>query len=338
MKVVRRWSDWALALAICVISRVTAAQTPDAGVGLLHCDPGAWIHSIDGDIKQHAKNLDGKDCQLSLTPGDHFLVTHYQWSTPGGIFSSGTYVSGGTLRVDFHVVAGHVYRLKYRPGLAIHRGKDWHAWVEDVTSAESGLPSTGPTVNKSRKKVPKSERKTFVILRLSPPNTRVATMRGRASGIWFMKSFQLKEPWFEAEGDQEFAMNAVNIGDNLALDWMMPLNTLSTSGPDNSGIVCGDTLTPVFEDLPGGKALYLGEVTFSPSPRGVTMTFAQNDLEEARLFLNREHPELSDKLELAPVRRLRVTRPCFEEESIEIVSAPPGGWPRNRLSSGDARE
>ena len=65
----------------------------------------------------------------------------------------------------------------------------------------------------------------------------------------------------------------------------------------------------MYEDLPGGKVLYLGDYHFegSAGARRFTVT---HDVEAARAFLRANHPDMLDKLVVADFRMLRTPELC----------------------------
>ena len=103
-----------------------------------------------------------------------------------------------------------------------------------------------------------------------------------------------------AETDGYFT-GTVGNGDTVSLRY------LETEGLP--AFVC-DTEVPVYEDLPGGRVLYLGDYHLKSGTTGGKFTVTW-DLESARRFLQAHHPALVDKLELADSRELRVPEPCL---------------------------
>ncbi len=75
-------------------------------------------------------------------------------------------------------------------------------------------------------------------------------------------------------------------------------------------VACGDFPVRVYEDIPAGKVLYLGHVTVSKAPLGYVAAFSDDDLAEARAYIDAHHPELAGRLEAFPYREARTANVC----------------------------
>jgi hypothetical protein len=126
-----------------------------------------------------------------------------------------------------------------------------------------------------------------------------AFLTGDVQHLWFKANTwrqALTAPSkMHSEKDGYFT-DKVSNGDNLGIHYMF----------HQAGC---ETELPVYEDLPGGKVLYLGDYHFdgASGSRRFTVT---HDVEAARNFLRANHPDLIDKLVVADFRMLRTPELC----------------------------
>jgi hypothetical protein len=276
------------------------AQTSTSGA-LLRCDPWTVITAIDGRARKISALQGGAftDCEIPLAAGRHAVKVCYEgrgYEISGSGNVQTIYRCDQDRLVEFDVADAHVYRLR----LSLATG--FAPAIEDVTATEREVPAT-PTSNKSRRGLPKEQRESMVLLRASG-NAEPAFMAGSVQHLWF-KASRMRQALsgpekLRAETDGYFT-GTVRNGDTVSLRHMQ------TEGL--AAFVC-DTKVPVYEDLPGGQVLYLGDyhVESGPAGRQFTVTW---DLESARKFLEARHPELANKLQLAASRELGVPEPCL---------------------------
>ena len=292
------------ALALLALHSVAAAQAPvGSGEAMLRCDPGTRIDGIDGDGRYVVASYSStfNDCAIRLPPGKHVVKACYEL-TGGGLIPE-TIKCDEDRELNFDAVAGGVYRL----GLRITPDRAWKAWIDDVTATEATV-APSPEVNKSRKDLPKDQRKSMILVR-SSERDEPAFLKGDVLHLWFrMKDLRqaLGSP-SKMRGEKDgYFTDKVSNGDSLALYYMFHQEGSAFSR--SFQYVC-DTELPVYEDLPGGKVLYLGDYHFEPAPGGWRFTLSQ-DVEAARTFLRANHPELVDKLVVADHRMLRTPEIC----------------------------
>jgi hypothetical protein len=303
-----------LGVALLLMSAALHAQ--DASDALLRCDPGSRIDGIDGDGRYVVASYSSafNDCELRLPPGKHVVKACYEVSGGGSLSTGPVTVKCDQAReLPFDAVAGKVYRLR----LTFAQG--WNAWIEDVTTTEAHVPAS-PQMNKSRHDLPSSQRKSLVLVRASERD-EPAFLTGDVQHLWF-KTHSLRQALagpskMRTEKDGYFT-DKVSNGDNLGIYYMF--HQEGSVWSRSFDYVC-DTEIPVYEDLPGGKVLYLGDYHFegTAGARRFTVT---HDVEAARNFLRANHPEMADKLVVADFRMLRTPELCGIREGRLRSAAP----------------
>ena len=292
------------ALALLALHSVAAAQAPGgSGEAMLRCDPGTRIDGIDGDGRYVVASLSAtfNDCEILLPPGKHVVKACYELT--GGGLSPEMIKCDANRELTFDAVAGGVYRL----GLRISPDRTWKAWIDDVTATEANVPPS-PEVNKSRKDLSKDQRKSMILVR-SSERDEPAFLKGDVLHLWFrMKDLRqaLGSPSKMRREKDGYFTDKVSNGDSLAIYYMFHQEGSAFSR--SFQYVC-DTELPVYEDLPGGKVLYLGDYQFESVMGGWQFKVTQ-DIEAARNFLRANHPELVDKLVVADYRMLRTAEIC----------------------------
>jgi len=290
------------AALLLMSSTIQAQDAPDA---LLRCDPGSRIDGIDGDGRYVVASYSGtfNDCELRLPAGKHVVKACYE-VTGGGSLSTGpeTVKCDQGRELSFDAVAGRVYRLR------LTLARDWKAWIEDVTSSEGNVPAS-PQVNKSRRNLPSDQRKSMVLVR-SSERDEPAFLTGDVQHLWF-KAHTLRQALagpskMRNEKDGYFT-DKVSNGDSLGIYYMF--HQEGSVWSRTFEYVC-DTELPVYEDLPGGKVVYLGDYHFEPAPGGGRRFTVTHDVDAARNFLRAKHPDLLDKLVVADFRMLRTPELC----------------------------
>jgi hypothetical protein len=294
------WTRWVAVVALTVSGAAFSQNTsPEAAGALLRCDPWTVIKSIDGR-PSGVKALQGSaftDCEIRLSAGAHQLKVcyearrHEQTGTANVVH---VYRCDSDQQVGFVAVAGRIYRVKF------NLAPEFSARIEDVTAAESDLPAT-PTANKSRR-LSKTERASTVLVRVVGSGMPVF-MPGTTQNLWFKANWKYQafhgakgmQPELEGYFSAEFSN-----GDTLAIRHVRK--------DGQYAFVC-DTEMPVYEDLPGGRVLYLGDYHLESYAEGIRFNVT-HDEEAARKFLQTHHPDLAGKLESARFRVLRVPEPC----------------------------
>jgi len=280
-------------------ARVEAQIHPS--IALLRCDPWTVIKAIDGRARKISALQGGAftDCEIPLSAGRHLLKVCYEGR---GLTISGTgnvttiYRCEQDQLVEFDAADAHVYRLR----LSLESG--FAPNIEDVTVTERDIPAS-PTANKSRRGLSKDQRESMVLLRVSG-GSEPAILAGTVQHLWF-KANRMGDAFsgpdkMRAEADGYFT-GTVRNGDTVSLRHM--------ESEGLTAFVC-DTEVPVYEDLPGGRVLYLGDYRLESGPAGRQFTVSR-DVDSARKFLQTYHSALVDKLVLADSRELRVPQPCL---------------------------
>lgn len=288
------------AIALLLIHAPVDAQINPSGASL-RCDPWTVIKAIDGRALKVSALQGGAftDCEIPLSAGRHVVKVCYEGR---GLTISGTgnvitiYRCDQDRLVEFEAADAHVYRI----GLSLETGFAPH--IDDVTATESEVPAS-PTANKSRRGLPKDQRNSIVLLRASGGG-EPAILAGTVQHLWF-KANRMAQAFsgpdkMRAETDGYFT-GTVGNGDTVSLRHMKS---------EGLPVFVCDTEVPVYEDLPGGRVLYLGDYHLESGPTGKQFSVTW-DLESARKFLQAHHPALVDKLELADSRELRVPEPCL---------------------------
>jgi hypothetical protein len=298
-------------------SNALAQATGGSETVLLRCDPGSRIDGIDGDgryvIASYGPTYN--DCEIRLSAGKHVVKACYELTGPGAIPE--TFTCDQKRDLEFDASPGNVYRLR----LKITPSRVWNAWIEDVTAKESDVPAS-PVINKARKDLPKDQRKSTILVRASERD-EPAFLKGQVQHLWFrMKDLRqaLSAPSKMRSEKDGYFTDKVSNGDSLAIYYMFHQDGSAFSRTFD--YVC-DTELPVYEDLPGGKVLYLGDYRFERAPDGGRRFTVTHDVEAARNFLRANHPELVDKLVVADSRMLRTPEICgIRSGKLRIATAP----------------
>jgi hypothetical protein len=320
----RNWLPCLLFVAALSAAGLRAQEQPpraQVATAQLRCDPLTVIKAIDGELKNVMARQGGAftDCEIPLSAGSHLLKVcyeggRYQVSPPRNVRY--VYRCEEDKEVILDAVAGRIYRLR----IGFENG--FTAWIEDVTTIEGEYPAS-PSVNKSRR-VSKEERQSMILVR-SPGGEVPAFLPGAVQNHWF-KASRMKQAFsgpkrMTAEPDGYF-LSTISNGDTLAIRHVVE--------GAHYYFVC-DTEVPVYEDMAGGRVLYLGDYHFERRALGAFYTVT-HDLEAARRFLQAHHPQLVEKLESASLRALRVPEPCMlmnpenrlrKDPAVRLVS--PGG-------------
>jgi hypothetical protein len=271
---------------------------------VLHCDPGSRIDGIDGDERYVIASYGPtyKDCEIQLPPGKHVVKACYALTGPGPVPEILTCDKNRGL--EFNASPGSVYRLR----LQITPARVWNTWMEDVTATEAHVPAS-PVINKARKDLPKDQRKSTILVRASERD-EPAFLKGEVQHLWFrMKDLRqaMSGPSKMHREKDGYFTDKVSNGDSLAIYYMFHQDGSAFSRTFE--YVC-DTELPVYEDLPGGKVLYLGDYRFEKAADGGRRFTVTHDVEAARNFLRANHPDLVDKLVVADYRVLRTSEIC----------------------------
>lgn len=296
----------ALIATIAVVSFLAAPSlfAADAAAAVLRCDPAVVVKALDGDPVPGLTTTPFTDCAVPLTPGSHWLDVCYDASrtgSAGGYLIQRTAVCAEDKVVNFDVVAGRIYRLKLDLVAS-----EWKAWIEDVTAVEADVPAG----TKGTKPAHKGEGKVTLVMHMTPSNGRVGVASGATQGVWFFEGMFGSMP-MKGNGEDGFISKKSSGGDTFAVTsaWMPRGATIFNSA---AAVACGDTKIPVYEDIPGGKALYLGEFAYTQTPKGVALSVKQDGIEAARAWLAKSDPKLAATLEPVPARWLRVPTICLD--------------------------
>lgn len=295
-----------------LLSSTAVAQAPSTSSAMLRCDPGTLIDDIDGGSKSRYFAGEGsgfKECAIPLAPGPHVLNVCFSTNSAATTTIGGaTVASGGVCtqsrRLEVVAQPGRTYRIR------IDLTPDWKAFVDDVTDAEAGISYELPP-EKPKPKGPKKDRETIVVLRATPENAYLGVQKGVIRGKWFDVGMfgALKVFNFSRKGVPDgYHLYRAYGGDSIAF----------TSGQMMDGSVleihsfrpCDAFLLRVHEDIPAGKVLYLGHLTVKKAPVGYVAAFSDDDLAEARAYMDSHHPELAGRLEAFPYREVRSASVC----------------------------
>jgi hypothetical protein len=294
------------------VSPAMHAQAVDAAT--LRCDPYTIIWQIDGKRAGHG-NSSGwsfKDCDIPLAAGTHMLQVCYDASSQ----SMNTVTE---LRCDqpkdisFDAAAGRSYRLKAT------MGPGWKAWVEDVTEAEAGYsyvprPKKPPPANKA-------ERKSTLILRVSPQHVIPRFHRGRLLGPWIVPSrTELKgeNTGIAKAAPDGFVVVEADAGDDITITHVRLLEGSVFMPKHFFG--CDDYQARVFEDITGGKVLYLGHMTLDGTDSAQKVTWTE-DFDAARAYVDTHFPGLAGRLEKTSFTTRRLPVGCALYPGV-LLNAP----------------
>jgi hypothetical protein len=300
-----------LSLLLVLASALTLPAHAQSGDAILRCDPGTLIKDIDGGWKSYYAAGHGagfKECAIPLTPGRHQIQVCYSVSLGGATMVGGSMIAneatcGRSRDFTLDSQAGRTYRVR------MNFSADWQASIDDVTELEAGLTYDDPPPKPKRSGSRKDE-ETLLILRATPDYTMLGLQKGLIRGKWFtvgqfgaLKLFGVSRKGVP-DGYHVFRAHA---GDTFAF----------TSGQLMTGSIleiksivpCGDFPVRVYEDIPAGKVLYLGHLTFERAPGGYAAAYS-DDLDEARAYIDSHRPDLAGRLEAAPFREARTANIC----------------------------
>jgi len=283
------------------------ALSADSSGAILRCDPATVIKDIDGVWKSYynAGHMSGfKECAIPLAPGNHKIEVCYDASVAMGSGLGLEAVCGSNRELTLDAVAGHTYRIK------LELKRDWKAWIEDVTETEAGLSYEEPP-KKPKPTGPKKDRETILIMRATPTYALLGLQKGVIRGKWFTTGQLggIAPDNFSRKGVPDgYHVYKAYAGETLAFTsaQMMTGAILKMRGTSP----CGDFPVRVYEDLPAGKVLYLGHLTFAEVPGGYTGVYS-DEFDEARAYVDAHYPELAGRLEAAPFREAPTPNICF---------------------------
>jgi hypothetical protein len=301
-----------LALSVLALALTNLAHADSTGA-ILRCDPAAIIYKIDGKSDGNGGHTGArfKDCSIPLSAGKHTAEVCYDLSSTS-MNTMTLALCDKSRDIEFETVAGHTYRLRFEVG------QPWKAWIDDVTEAEAGYSYA----ERPKKPKPdnKADRKTTVILQVTPANSIPHLFRGELLGPWFV-------PHGEAKGENTgiakaapdgFVVATVDAGENLTVTNVRILEG-SVFNP-NIFYACDNYESRVFEDLAGGKVLYLGHLQLEEKGSIVRVSWS-DDIDVARKYVDAHFPKLAGKLESTPHTARRLPEPCIKYPQI-LVNAP----------------
>jgi len=285
-----------IALLILLSAGANPANAGDADA-ILRCDPATVIRKIDGDPKRAYKAGFGQsfqECAIPLSTGTHQLELCFDSEGSAGYIYA-EIVCTPNREVTLDAKPGHTYRIK----LDLH-ADPWKVWVDDVSESEAGLSYEKP-LKKPKPSGSKKEQETYLILRTTPQHAQLALQKGEIRGKWF-DPFMTGLPKllnFSRKGVPDgYHVFRAHAGETVAFvaGQMMTGKVLEIRQVTS----CGDFPVHVYEDLPAGKVLYIGHYTIQDAPGGYVGTWRDDDLAEARAYLDSHHPELVGRLEVVP--------------------------------------
>jgi hypothetical protein len=316
-----------VALVLALLSSTAVAQESSTPSAILRCDPGTVIKDIDGGWKSYYFAGEGsgfKECAIPLSRGPHRIEVCFSFSTAGETIVGGQRVASGGLcmqsrKLEVDAQVGRTYRIRF------DLSPDWKAFVDDVTEAEAGL-SYEPPPERPKPKGSKKERETILVLRATPENAVLGVQTGVIRGKWFDVGMfgALKLFNFSRKGVPDgYHLYRAYGGDTVAFTsgQMMDGSVLEI----HQFVACGDFRVRVHENLPAGRVLYLGHLAVRKAPLGYVASYSDDDIAEARAYIDSHHPELAGRLEVAPYREVRTTRVCNGASyDLSPGTGPPG--------------
>lgn len=316
----------AISLLLTGLARAQA-QSQDA---ILRCDPGTVIQDMDGGSRSFYAAGEGsafKECAIPLSQGPHTLRVCFSLGATGSTSISGAEVASGNICMEKRELtvdaqAGRTYRVKF------DFSADWKAFIEDVTEAEAGLSYEVPP-EKPKPGGRKKDRETVLVLRATPQEAALVLKKGVIRGKWLdVGQFGAVVPLnLSRKGVPDgYHIFRVHEGDTVAF----------TSGSMMGGsafklrhiVACGGFVVRVHENIPAGKVFYIGHLTFKDAPWGYVATHSDDDLAEARAYVDSTYPELAGRLEAMTYREARMPNVCRGTGGYDLAPFVDTGAPR----------
>lgn len=315
-----------VAPVFALLSSIAVAQAPSTpSSAILRCDPGTVIKHIDSGSKSYYFAGEGsgfKECAIPLSPGAHKIEVCFSFSNTMDTAIHGRDVASGGIclqsrNLEVDAKPDRTYRIRF------DLSPDWKAFVDDVTEAEAGILYEQPP-ERPKPKGSKKERETILVLRATPENAMLGVQTGVIRGKWFdvgmfgaLKLFNFSRKGVPAG----YHIYRAYAGDTVAFTsgQMMDGSVLEI----HQFVACGDFLIRAHENLPAGKVLYLGHLTVRKAPQGLghVAAYSDDDLAEARAYIDSHHPELAGRLEPAPYREVRTANVC-NGASYDLSASP----------------
>jgi hypothetical protein len=282
-------------------TRAHSQESTDAA--MLRCDPHVLIYKIDGKSDTHGSSSGSsfKDCAIALSAGSHTLEVCYDASSQS-MTTQTIAVCDKPKEIAFEAAAARAYRLKVR------MGGNWSARVVDVTEEEAGY-SYAERPRPSRP-ASKAERTSTLILQVSPQYGIPRFYRGKFLGPWFVPSrleHKAENTGVAKAAPDGFVVVEADAGDNLTITSVRLL--VGSVFMPKQYFACDDYQSRIFENIAGGKVLYLGHLRLAGGEYEQKVSWT-DDIDDARQYVESHLPKLSGKLEPAAFTTRRIPDRC----------------------------
>jgi len=138
-----------------------------------------------------------------------------------------------------------------------------------------------------------SGKESYIVLGIQPEYTQVSLFRGRVSDGVFHQNVLLPAS-FVGQPEDRFIVSRSSARDVLAITYVVMFTNKSDAFQPVL-VPCEGAKTAVIS-VPAGKVIYVGDVRYQYSARGVVPEFS-NDLDAAKAYMTTHYPKLAEKLE-----------------------------------------
>ncbi|PFH08897.1 hypothetical protein BCF11_1272 [Collimonas sp. PA-H2] len=152
-----------------------------------------------------------------------------------------------------------------------------------------------------------TDNESIFIMGVAPDNYRVSIFPGSIKDGVFHQNIFLPAAVYAAAKDG-YVVGKASAGDVVAVTNVRVVKDSSSVFLGTNFHPCDDTKTMVFE-VPKGKVIYLGDVEYTFGGKSVKVHYGQ-DMEAARVHLDKNFPALQGKLEYLPFDLLPTRTPC----------------------------
>lgn len=160
------------------------------------------------------------------------------------------------------------------------------------------------------------------VLGVAPDNYKISVFPGSVRNGVFRQN-----PWLPAtvygSGEDGYLVGEASAGDTLAITMIRVLKDKNSIFGTTFFVPCNGKKTMTFS-IPGGKVLYLGNVSYEFAGTFLKVKYSQ-DIDSARKYMDKNYPNLRGRLESWKYQLLPTTASCAVGIPIYIPIYIPAG-------------